>query len=60
MTYKVFNRYNKYNQCKVYKKEIYKGLMSIAWHPLKWWDWCTSDDKKKETEKLWNNEIGTE
>ena len=22
--------------------------MHIAWHPLKWWDWCMSEDEKKQ------------
>ena len=35
------------------KAQIKKGLMLIAWHPSRWWDWCVPEDKKKETEKLW-------
>ena len=27
--------------------------MCIAWQPLRLWDWCISEDEKKETEKLW-------
>ena len=23
-------------------------LMAIAWHPKRWWDWCLSEDEKKE------------
>ena len=30
-----------------------KRLMPIAWHLLRWWDWCMSEDEKTETEKLW-------
>ena len=26
--------------------------MPIAWHPTRSWDWCMSEDYKKETEKL--------
>ena len=26
--------------------------MPIAWHPSRYWDWCMSEDEKKETEKL--------
>ena len=25
--------------------------MPVAWHPSRWWDWCMSEDQKKETEK---------
>ena len=28
------------------KKEIYKELILIAWHPLGWWDWCVSKHEK--------------
>ena len=27
--------------------------MPIAWHPSRYWDWCMSEDEKRETEKLW-------
>ena len=30
-----------------------KELMPIALHPSRYWDWCMSEDEKKETEKLW-------
>ena len=51
-------RYNKYNQC---KKEIDKELMPILWYPSRWWDYCMlKDEKKKEIEKLWNNESVSE
>ena len=26
--------------------------MSIAWHPKRWWDFCMSEDEKKEIEPL--------
>ena len=22
-------------------------LMTIAWHPSRWWDWCLDEDEKK-------------
>ena len=22
--------------------------MPVAWHPKRWWDWCVSEDEKKE------------
>ena len=27
-------------------------LLPIAWHPSRYWDWCMSEDEKKETGKL--------
>ena len=37
---------------KAQKAQIKKELMPIAWHPSRWWNWCMSEDEKKETEKL--------
>ena len=42
--------YKKYEKRKAQKASIKKELMLIAWHPSKWWDWCVSEDEKKETE----------
>ena len=44
---------NEYKKRKAQKAQIKKELLPIAWHPSSWWDWCVSEDKKKETEKLW-------
>ena len=45
--------YNGYQKCKAQKLQIKEELMSIAWHPPRWWDWCVSEDKKKkETENF--------
>ena len=30
------------------QKEIHKELMPIAWHPLRWWDWCMKMKKEKK------------
>ena len=27
---------NRFKQCKACKKEI----MPLAWHPIRWWNWC--------------------
>ena len=39
--------------CKAQKASIKEELMPIAWHPSRYWDWCMSEDEKRETEKLW-------
>ena len=44
---------NEYKKRNAQKAQIKKELLLIAWHPSSWWDWCVSEDKKKETEKLW-------
>ena len=38
---------------KAQKAKIKEELLPIAWHPLRWWDWCVPEDEKRETEKLW-------
>ena len=42
-----------YQKRKVQKAQIKEELIFIAWHPSRWWDWCMSEDEKRETEKLW-------
>ena len=50
-----------YKKWKAQKAKIKEELMPIAWHPLRWWDWCIPGDDKKETEKvfltIWYAEI---
>ena len=26
--------------------------MSVAWHPKRWWNFCMSEDEKKEIEPI--------
>ena len=33
------------------KKELNEELMPVAWRPNRWWDWCMSEDEKKEINK---------
>ena len=44
--------YDSYRKRKALKAQIDKKLMPIAWHPLRWWDWCIPEDEKREAEKL--------
>ena len=37
----------KFQKCKALKKELNEELMSLAWHPNRWLDWCISEDEKK-------------
>ena len=50
---KFFKWYDGYQKRKAQKAQIQKQLMSIAWHPSIYWDWCMSEDQKQETERLW-------
>ena len=34
------------------KKKISEELMPIAWHPKKRWNFCISEDEKKEIEPI--------
>ena len=43
---------NNLKQRKLFKKEISKELMPVAWHPTRWWDWRIPKDEKKEREPL--------
>ena len=44
---------NAYQKSKAQKAKIKEELLPIAWHPSRWWNWCVSEDEKKEREKLW-------
>ena len=48
--------YQGYQKCKTQKAQIKKELMSIAWHPSRWWDLRIPEDEKKETEKSWKEQ----
>ena len=50
---KFFGWYDGYQKRRSQKAQIKKELIPIAWHPSRYWDWCMSEDEKKETEKLW-------
>ena len=49
----VIKWHNSYQKHKAQKAKINEEVLSIACHLSRWWDWCMSGDKKKETEKLW-------
>ena len=36
-----------------YFKTLHEEVIQIAWHPDRYWNWCISEDEKKEIEKLW-------
>ena len=45
--------YDGYKKQKAQKTSIKEELMHIAWHPSGYWDWCMSEDEKRDTEALW-------
>ena len=50
---KFFERYDGYKKRKAQKASIKEELLPIAWHPSRYWDWCMSEEEKKEKRKLW-------
>ena len=50
---KFFEWYHGYIKRKAERAKIKEELFPITWHPSRYWDWCMSEDGKKETEKLW-------
>ena len=48
---KFFKWYDSYRARKAQKASIKEGLLPIAWHPSRYWDWCMSEDEKKKKTK---------
>ena len=49
----LIKRYEGHQKRKAQKAKIKEKYLPIASHPDRVMDWCISEDKKKETEKLW-------
>ena len=47
----------KFEKPKELKKELSEELMPIAWHSNGWWDWCMSEDQKKEIDPMLTEEL---
>ena len=47
----------KFRKRKEPKKELSEELMPVGWHPNRWWDWCMSEDKKKEIDPMFIKEL---
>ena len=39
------------------KKELSEKLIPVAWHPNRWWDWCMSEDEKKEIDSIFIEQL---
>ena len=37
---------------KLFKKGIVEELIPIVWHPKRWWNFCMTEDEKKEIEPI--------
>ena len=42
----------KFEKRKTLTKNISEELMALAWHPKRWWNFCMSEDEKKEIEPI--------
>ena len=42
----------RFEKCKAFKKKMSEELMPIAWHPKSSWNFCMSEDEKKEIELI--------
>ena len=47
----------KFEKRKALKKELNEELMPVAWHPNRWWDWCVSENEKKEIDPMFIEEL---
>ena len=48
----IFVKHTKFEKRKALKKKLNEELMPVAWHPNRWWDWCVSENEKKEIEPI--------
>ena len=39
-------------KCKALKRDLNEEIMLIAWHPIRLWNFCMSEDEKKEVESI--------
>ena len=42
---------------KALEKELSEELMTVSWHPNRWWDWCVSEEGKKEIDPIFFEEL---
>ena len=47
-----FKWYDGYKKRKAQKTSIKEEFLSIDWYPSRYWDWCISEDEKRDTEAL--------
>ena len=46
----------RFEKRKALTKMISEALIPIAWHPKRWWNFCMSEDVKKETEPIFTEQ----
>ena len=46
--FRLFAWHIKFEKCKVFNKTLKrKELMSVGWHPKRWWNWCTGEKRNR-------------
>ena len=50
--FRLLSRHTKFEKLKTLKKELNQELMQVVCHPSRWWDWCVSEDEKKEIDPI--------
>ena len=55
---KLIEWHKSYQKRKTQKAKIKEELLPIAWHPSRYWDWCTSEDEKKKRQKNYGHRHG--
>ena len=53
----VIGWYDGYQKRRAQRAKIKEELMPIAWHPSRWWDWCMSEEEKKERKIVFDHMI---
>ena len=44
--------YEDHKKRKAQTASIKEELLPVAWHPSRYWDWCMSEDEKRDAEAL--------
>ena len=47
----------KFEKHRELQKVINEELMPVAWHSERWWDFCVSEEEKKEVDPIFIEEL---
>lgn len=57
MILKQWDQFNRFKQCKTFKIELSKELMSVAQHPPRSRNWCIQEDRKENKSILYSGKV---
>ena len=49
--------YDEQTQYNGVKKDMIIEFIPVAYLPKRWWDWCLSEDEKKEIDPIFNDKL---